>query len=40
MTRADIYHAYQALYAAAHVISQAEYLRRDAALFAALRAAK
>jgi hypothetical protein len=38
MSRADIYYAYQRLYAEAPFISQAEYRRRDARLFARLLA--
>jgi hypothetical protein len=38
MNRAAIYYAYQALYAQAPFISQEEYLRIDAALFAQLQA--
>lgn len=37
MSRFDVYYAYQLLHRIAHTISQAEYRRIDAELFAALR---
>jgi hypothetical protein len=40
MSRFDIYYAYQKLYQISHLISQEEYLRIDAELYAALEATR